>query len=91
MGRKSNDIPELGSAARRLAQSRARPGCLDERLRQLKSGRARKDGNHRKLLAGAILLDTVDAGDFAARTFRQWLDQTLTRNDERELFGLNID
>ena len=79
---------ELTEAERRLAQLKARQERLDARLRYLASSKARKDETRRKILAGAILIAKVEAGDFDSRTFKRWLDKALTRKDDRELFGL---
>ena len=65
--------------------------ALQEKLKQLKlsppraaahasalpSSRARKDDTRRKILAGAILLAEVEAGDFDSRTVTRWPDQAL--------------
>ena len=79
---------ELTDAERRLSQLKARQERLESRLRYLQSAKARKDETRRKILAGAILLAKVEAGDFDARTFKRWLDKALTRKDDRNLFGL---
>ena len=82
---------ELTEAERKLSQLKARQERLDARLRYLASNRARKDDTRRKILAGAILLAKVEAGDFESRTFKRWLNKALTRADDRALFGLPID
>ena len=80
---------ELTDAERRLSQLKARQERLEARLRYLQSAKARKDETRRKILAGAILLAKVESGDFDSRTFRRWLDKSLTRKDDRHLFGLD--
>lgn len=72
----------------RLNQLKTRQARIEARKRHLASSRARKDDTRRKILAGAILLAKVEAGEFESRTFRRWLDKALTRKDDRELFGL---
>jgi hypothetical protein len=52
------------------------------------SRRVYKDELRRNILAGATLLAKVESGDFDSRSFRRWLDKALTREDDRELFGL---
>ena len=79
---------ELTEAERRLSQLKGRQERLESRLRYLQSAKARKDETRRKILAGAILLAKVDAGEFDSRMFKRWLDRALTRKDDRELFGL---
>jgi hypothetical protein len=41
-----------------------------------------------QIVAGAILLRRVEAGEFDSRTFKRWTDKALTRKDDSELFGL---
>ncbi len=72
----------------RLEQLKTRQARIEARKRALASRRTRKDDTRRKILAGAILLAKVEAGDFDSRTFRRWVDKALTRKDDRELFGL---
>ena len=79
---------ELTDAERRLQQLKARQDRLEARLAYLTSSRARKDDTRRKILAGAVLLAKVEAGDFDSRTLRRWLDKALSRKEDRELFGL---
>ena len=79
---------ELTDAERRLSQLKARQERVESRLRYLQSAKARKDETRRKILAGAILLAKVEAGEFESRTIKRWLDKALTRKDDRALFGL---
>ena len=72
----------------RLQQLKTRQARIEARQRALASRRSRKDDTRRKILAGAILLAKVEAGEFDSRTFKRWLDKALTRKDDRALFGL---
>ncbi len=72
----------------RLKELEAHKGKVEARKRFLLARRARKDDTRRKILAGATVLTKVDAGELDPKTFRKWLDQVLTRNDERALFDL---
>ncbi len=60
----------------------------DARRRALESKRTRREDNRRKLLVGAAVLTQVELGALEIGVLRRWLDQTLTRADERALFGL---
>ena len=73
----------------RLEQLKTRQARVEARKRALASRRARKDDTRRKILAGAILLAKVEAGEFESRTFKRWLEKALTRKDDRKLFGLD--
>jgi hypothetical protein len=72
----------------KLEQLKARQARVEARKRALASRRARKDDTRRKILAGAIVLAKVEAGELDAKRFRQWLDQAITRADDRALFEL---
>ena len=72
----------------RLSQLKVRQARVEARQRALAARRARKDDTRRKILAGAIVLAKVEAGDLDPRTFRRWLDRALLRDDDRALFGL---
>ena len=74
----------------RLRQLKARQARAEARQRALLSRRARKDDTRRKILAGALVLAKVAAGELEAKRFREWLDQALTRADDRALFELPV-
>jgi hypothetical protein len=42
----------------------------------------------RKILAGAVLLAKVEAGEFEEETLKAWMSAALTREDDRRLFEL---
>jgi hypothetical protein len=72
----------------KLQQLKARQARVEARKRALLSRRTRKDDTRRKILAGAIVMAKVEAGELDAKRFREWLDQTLTRPEDRALFEL---
>lgn len=72
----------------KLQQLKARQARVEARKRALASRRARKDDTRRKILAGAALLARIDQDRFPASELRTWLDEALTRNDDRALFDL---
>ncbi len=78
----------IESLQTRLEQLKVRQARAEARKRALLSRRARKDDTRRKILAGAIVLAKVEAGEFDPKRFRQWLDEALTRADDRALFEL---
>ena len=90
------EVRETASARRariaqleeRLRQLKAREQAVEARRRVLESRRARKADTRRKILVGAIVLAKVEQGELEAARLRAWLDQALTRKDDRELFGL---
>ncbi len=72
----------------RLHQLKTRQARIEARKSALQLRRQRKDETRRKILAGALLLAKIDAGEFDAATFNRWLEAGLTRKDDRQLFGL---
>jgi hypothetical protein len=72
----------------RLKQLKAKQQKIDARRRVQESREARQADARRKFLAGAIVLAQVERDAQANAQFRQWLDQSLTREDDRALFDL---
>ena len=72
----------------RLRQLKARKQHVEGRRRLLESKRSRKEEARRRFLVGAAVMMQVDRGALEASVLRQWLDSSLTRPDERDLFGL---
>jgi len=82
---------------------RERIQALERKLQQLKTLQARKDARARtaaskksrgeelrkKILAGAVLLSKVEAGEFEEAVLKRWMATILTRPEDRELFGLS--
>jgi hypothetical protein len=97
-----NSMPAHLARGARMTKLDERVATLEEKLKQLKvrqqravarasalaSSRARKDDTRRKILAGALVLAKVEAGEIDSRTFKRWLDKALIRSDDRKLFGL---
>jgi hypothetical protein len=80
--------PKLEDKKRRLEQLRARQQRIEQRIKYLASRQVRKDDTRRKILIGAIVLAKIEQGEFAEKQLRRWLDQALTRQDDRALFDL---
>ena len=72
----------------RLKQLKAKQHQVETRRRALESKKKRKDDTRRKILVGAIVLAKVERGEFSDSKLRQWLSESLTRPDDRELFEL---
>ena len=75
----------------RLKQLKAKQQQVDARKRAFESRQARKNDTRRKMLAGAIVLAKVEQGVLADTQFRKWLDEALTRADDRALFDLPLE
>lgn len=72
----------------RLQQLKAKQQRIAARQRALESRRGRKADTRRKILVGAIVLAKLDQGEFNKAQLHRWLDEALTRPDDRALFDL---
>jgi hypothetical protein len=72
----------------RLKQLKHRQVRIEARRRTLSSRRSRRDDTRRKILVGAVVLTKVDQGVLPNTTLQEWLDDILTRVDDRILFSL---
>jgi multidrug efflux pump subunit AcrA (membrane-fusion protein) len=60
----------------------------EARARTTAAKRARGEALRRKILAGAVLLAKVEAGEFEEATSKAWMSGALTRPEDLALFGL---
>ena len=81
---------QIATLEERLQQLKTRQQRIEARKRALLSKRARAADTRKKILVGAIVLAKVEQGALERSTLRQWLDQALTREDDRALFGLAV-
>jgi hypothetical protein len=72
----------------KLKQLKVRQQRSEQRARTVAGRRARHEELRRKILAGAVRLAKVEAKEFDEAVLRDWMDQALTRPDDRLLFGL---
>ena len=82
---------KIAQLEEKLRQLKERQQAVEARQRTLESRRKRKDDTRRKILVGAIVLAKVEQGEFDSSQLRRWLDQSLTRSDDRGLFGLRTE
>ena len=73
----------------RLKQAKARKQQLEAQKRAAESKRQRADDTRRKILVGAAILAKVDRGEWPKSRLLDMMGQTLTRPDDRALFGLD--
>jgi septal ring factor EnvC (AmiA/AmiB activator) len=78
----------IATLQERLQQLKAQQQRIAARQKSIESQRARKADTRRKILVGAIVLAKADQGKFDQAQLRRWLDEELTRTDDRELFDL---
>ncbi len=58
------------------------------RRKRLEAQQARKEDTRRKILIGAVVLAEVERGEILEGQFRTWINEGLTRGEDRELFRL---
>ncbi len=73
----------------KLKQAKARKQQLEARKRAAESKKQRADDTRRKILVGAALLAKVEREEWPRARLLDMMDQTLTRPDDRALFGLD--
>jgi hypothetical protein len=78
----------IASLQERLQQLKARQQRITTRQKALESRRNRKEDTRRKILVGAVVLARVEQGRIPETELRAWLDEALTRPDDRALFDL---
>ena len=81
-------LERIEALEERLKQLKAKQQKIDARKRAQESREARQADTRRKFLAGAIVLAQIERDALANSKFRQWVDASLTREDDRALFNL---
>ena len=79
---------QISTLQERLKQLKLRQQRADARKRALEIQRERKAETRRQFVVGSMILEKVREGSMDGLQFREWLDQALTRNDDRALFDL---
>jgi hypothetical protein len=79
----------IESLETRLKQLKARQQRAQARARTVQNRTARREETRRKVLVGAIVLARVEHGLLQESVFRDWLEDALTRQEDRALFGLS--
>lgn len=78
----------IADLERRLKQAKALKQQQVARERAAEKKRQRSEDTRRKILVGAVVLAKVERGEWPKERLREWMDQALTRADDRALFGL---
>jgi len=86
MSQKLDD--RISTLEQRLKQLKAQQQQLTQRRRTFESRQARKEDTRRKILAGSIVLAKIEQGALDGAVFQKWMDEGLTRADDRALFKL---
>jgi hypothetical protein len=72
----------------KLRQLKVQQQRKEARARTAASKRSRGEEMRRKILAGAVLLAKVEAGEFEEKILKEWMEKALGRPEDRALFGL---
>jgi len=81
---------KIAAAELKLKQMKIKQRQAEARKRSLAAKNQRSQELRRKILAGAIVLAKVEAGELPKAQFRHWLEEAITRADDRALFELPI-
>ena len=84
----SRRLAKISELEAKLRELKERQQAVEARRRTLEARRERKADTRRKILVGAIVLAKVEHGEIDRELLQRWLEQGLTRDDDRGLFGL---
>ena len=86
-------MPKLGDQISTLEEKlkllKLRAQRIEARRKSIEGKRERKADTRRKILVGAVVMAKVEQKVMDETVLRGWLDQALTRADDRALFGLD--
>jgi chromosome segregation ATPase len=87
----SNLDDRIATLSEKLKQLRAQQQRIAARQKSIESQRQRKTDTRRKILVGAVVLARIEQGRLSDAELRGWMDEALTRPDDRALFNLAVD
>jgi hypothetical protein len=79
---------QIATLQDKLQQLKLRQQRIDARQRAIKTQRERKAETRRQILVGKVVLANVKQGAMEEKRLRGWLDEALSRADDRALFDL---
>lgn len=85
----TNIEERIAALEARLKQEKAKKQQIEARKRAIESKRKRSEDTRRKVLVGAVILGKVERGEWPKSRLLEMMGQTLTRADDRALFGLD--
>ena len=74
---------------KKLKQEKARKAQIESRKRIATAKIERQKDTRKKILVGAVILTKVERGEWQKEDLWAILDASLTRDDDRALFGLS--
>jgi hypothetical protein len=87
----SNLDDRIATLSGKLKQLKAQQQQAAARQKALESKRTRRADTRRKILVGAVVLARIEQGRLSDAELRGWMDEALTRPDDRALFNLAVD
>jgi prefoldin subunit 5 len=79
---------QIETLQEKLKQLKTRQQAIENRKKAIESKRERKADTRRKILIGAVVMAKIEQKIMDEKLLRRWLDEALTRADDRELFEL---
>ena len=79
---------QIETLQEKLKQLKTRQQAIENRRRAISAKQERKADTRRKILIGAIVMAKVQQKAMDEKLLRGWLDEALTRDDDRALFEL---
>lgn len=73
----------------KLKQLKVQQQRKEARARTVEARRSRREEMRRKFLVGAVVLARVEDGSLEETVLKRWLDPTVTKPEDRALFGLD--
>ena len=80
----------IGALEQRLKELKVQQQRIEARKRAVKTRQDRREELRKKLLVGAVVLNKVERGEIAEKVLLGWMESTLTRLEDRALFGLGV-
>ena len=72
-----------------LKQAKAKRQQIEARKRAVESRQKRATETRKKILVGAAIQSMIERGQWSAEHLQKIMEQSLTRDDDRALFGLS--
>ncbi len=79
---------QISTLEEKLKALKLRAQRIEQRKKAIESKRERKADTRRKILVGAVVLAKVEQKVMDEKQLRGWLDEALSRADDRALFKL---
>ena len=80
---------QIEALQEKLKQLKTRQLAIENRRKAIEGKRERKADTRRKILIGAVVMAKVEQKVLDSEVLQGWLNQALTRDDDRALFKLS--